>query len=88
MKHKIAATAFVLMSFSSGVWAETYHTGLVDFKIEGARPLDGYVWFPTLQGGTAVPAHGNKVWDAVMVDRNGRGAPVGGFVARDVWQCE
>lgn len=70
MKHKIAATAFVLMSFASGVWAETYHTGLVDFKIEGARPLDGYVWFPTLQGGTAVPAHGNKVWDAVMVDRN------------------
>ena len=72
MKHKIATTAFVLMTSTSALWAETYHTGLVEFKIEdaaGARPLDGYVWYPTLDKGAEVPAHGNKVWDNVMVAR-------------------
>lgn len=72
MKYKIATTAFVLMSSASTLWAETYHTGLVDFNIAdaaGARPLDGYVWYPTLENGAQVPAHGNKVWENVMVTR-------------------
>jgi len=72
MKYKIATTAFVLMASTSTLWAETYHTGLVEFKIEdatGARPLDGYVWYPTLETGAEVPAHGNKVWQDLMVAR-------------------
>lgn len=70
MKSKIAATAFVLMNLTSPLLAQTYHTGLVEFEIGGARPLEGYVWFPTLQGGAEEPAHGNKVWENLMVERN------------------
>lgn len=72
MKYKIAISALALTLAGDALWADTpYHTGMVEFKIaDTARPLDGYVWYPTTQANGAVAAHGNKVWQPVMVAQN------------------
>jgi predicted dienelactone hydrolase len=69
MKYKFAIPALVLTLSGSSLWAETtHHTGMAEFKItDAARPLDGYVWYPTAQTEGATPAHGNKVWDNLLV---------------------
>jgi predicted dienelactone hydrolase len=69
MKHKIAIASIALMGFGSALWADVpLHTGMVAFEVAGGdRPLDGNIWYPTTQAEGAAGAHGNKVWQEVMV---------------------
>lgn len=64
----IAAAALAAMSFSSAHATEVYQTGLVELRIaDEARPLEGYLWYPTQVEGGSVRAHGNQVWEAIRV---------------------
>ncbi len=51
----------------SAALAEGYHTGLAELRIaDAARPLDGFIWYPTMAEDGAERFHGNAVWEGIM----------------------
>lgn len=72
MTYTLTYAALALTALAQPLWADTtHHTGMAEFTIaDAARPLDGYIWYPTTQTNGATAAHGNKVWAPVMVMQN------------------
>lgn len=65
MTRFLLTTAAVALMGSS-VLGQTYETGLQDLQIEGERPLEGYVWYPTDAAEGLTRVHGNAVWEGIM----------------------
>lgn len=72
LKTPITVAAFVagLTIASSALAAGDYHTGLVPLSVpglasDGARPLEGFLWYPTDVTEGSVLAHGNAVWEGI-----------------------
>lgn len=61
--------AAALLAFSQGAYADgTYHTGMTQLRIaDDARPLEGFLWYPTEDSSASVRAHGNAVWEPIRV---------------------
>lgn len=54
------------MAISPVLATETYQTGLVELHVvDDDRPLEGFVWYPTMETEGSVRAHGNQVWEAI-----------------------
>ncbi|WBU53638.1 prolyl oligopeptidase family serine peptidase [Paracoccus sp. SCSIO 75233] len=66
MSHKITFAAACLFATSAATLAEDYKTGLVPVSVADAeRPLEGFVWYPTLSGETPKELLGNQVWQGI-----------------------
>ena len=72
MTRPIAFAALVAASLSAlPVAAQTFRVGLDDlFVPDTARPLEGFVFYPTLSTAAPAPELGNKVWQGVDVIRD------------------
>ncbi len=65
MRRLLISAAIVIATAASIPSAQAHQTGLADLRIEdatGARPLEGFVWYPTDATEGSVEAHGNQVW--------------------------
>ena len=66
-------TTYALITLIIGAPAlavETFQTGLINLTIadtNGDRNIQGYLWYPTEQTDGQVRAHGNAVWEPIMV---------------------
>ncbi len=68
MQIKTPIAAFVMALAASSVAAQEYSTGLMQMNVpDAARPLDGFLWYPTEAEGRTLRAHGNAVWEAIRV---------------------
>ncbi|MBY4894797.1 alpha/beta fold hydrolase [Rhodobacteraceae bacterium N5(2021)] len=60
----LAAAAFSTAAHGT----EVFRTGLMELRVaDDARPLDGFLWYPTEAEDGLVRAHGNAVWEAIRV---------------------
>jgi len=71
MKFGLAIiTALSVALIGNVAQAEVYRIGQNDLAIadtEEKRPLDGYLWYPTMQQKGQKEAHGNAVWEGIQV---------------------
>ena len=70
MQIKTPITAFTmgLAATVSLAYGQDYSTGLMQMSIpDEARPLEGFLWYPTEDEGRSLRAHGNAVWEAIQV---------------------
>ncbi len=68
MQIKTPILAAFMGLAASVAMAQDYNTGLIQMNVpDGARPLDGFLWYPTEAEGQALRAHGNAVWEAIRV---------------------
>ena len=64
-----AAALLASVAFSSAANADAlYATGMAQLRVpDAARPLEGFLWYPTEQTEGSIHAHGNMVWEAIRV---------------------
>ena len=79
MHRFLKIAAVLLASLTSTAEAQTYQTGLADLQIkasQGARGLEGFLWYPTQATDPVAAFHGNPVW--VGIDAIKDAAPASG----------
>lgn len=69
MLNPIASVAFLAsVAFSPAYATDVYQTGMSELRIaDAARPLEGFLWYPTDDASATIRAHGNAVWEAIRV---------------------
>lgn len=68
---KITAVCASLLASSAG--AQDYQTGLADLQVSDpsiARPLEGFLWYPTTDAAGLATHHGNPVWTGIQAVKN------------------
>ncbi len=68
MKQLLHIATILAASATAPAMAQTYQTGLTELTIEDNqtdRPLEGAIWYPTLETEGAQKHHGNGVWQAI-----------------------
>jgi len=68
MKTLLNITSAAAVAFASHAMAGDYQTGLSELAVQDNqtdRPLEGFIWYPTLERDGSASHHGNPVWRGI-----------------------